>query len=107
MRLITLPDTRSESIRVSDILAALSFALDLADGQPAGHSLRTTLIGMELAHRLDLPLYDRCDLYYALMLKDVGCSSTSARVFEVFGSDAHWPGSRTLRMLSRISSSPA
>ena len=63
----------------------MSFALDLADGQPAGHALRTTLIGMELARRLDLPLRERCDLYYALMLKDVGCSSTSARVFEVFG----------------------
>ena len=44
-----LPDTRTEGVRVSDVLAALSFALDLAEGQPAGHSLRTCLIGMELA----------------------------------------------------------
>ena len=52
-----------------------------------GHSLRTCLIGMELAARLDLPLADARDLYYALLLKDVGCSSNSARVFELFGGD--------------------
>jgi HD-GYP domain-containing protein (c-di-GMP phosphodiesterase class II) len=87
VRLHLVPDLRPETIRVSDVVAALSFALDLADGQPAGHSLRTTLIGMELADRLDLGLQERRDLYYALMLKDVGSSSTSARVFELFGGD--------------------
>lgn len=97
VRLLVLPDIHAEGIRVSDVLAALSFALDLADGQPAGHSLRTTLIGMELADRLDLSLQDRRDLYYALMLKDVGCSSTSARVFDVFGGDDRVAQRRLLR----------
>jgi HD-GYP domain-containing protein (c-di-GMP phosphodiesterase class II) len=72
---------------VSEVLAALSFALDLTEGQPMGHSLRTCLIGMALADRLDLPLKDARDLYYALLLKDVGCSSNSSRVFELFGGD--------------------
>jgi len=52
-----------------------------------GHSLRSCLIGMEIAERLGLAMQDRRDLYYALMLKDVGCSSNSARVFELFGGD--------------------
>ena len=76
-----------EAVRVSEVLAALSFALDLTEGQPMGHSLRSCLIGMEIADRLGLPLHDRRDLYYALLLKDVGCSSNSARVFELFGGD--------------------
>jgi HD-GYP domain-containing protein (c-di-GMP phosphodiesterase class II) len=97
VQVLALPDIHAEGIRVSDILAALSFALDLADGQPAGHSLRTTLIGMDLAERLDLSLHDRRDLYYALMLKDVGCSSTSARVFDVFGGDDRVAQRRLLR----------
>jgi HD-GYP domain-containing protein (c-di-GMP phosphodiesterase class II) len=97
VRVSVLPDHRAEGIRVSDVLAALSFALDLADGQPAGHSLRTTLIGMDLADRLDLGLQDRRDLYYALMLKDVGCSSTSARLFDVFGGDDRVAQRRLLR----------
>ena len=35
-------------IRLSEIVAALSFALDLTEGQPMGHALRTCLIAMEL-----------------------------------------------------------
>jgi HD-GYP domain-containing protein (c-di-GMP phosphodiesterase class II) len=82
-----LPHPATESVRVSEVLAALSFALDLTEGQPMGHSLRSCLIGMEIAERLGLPMQERRDLYYALMLKDVGCSSNSARVFELFGGD--------------------
>jgi putative nucleotidyltransferase with HDIG domain len=77
----------SEVVRVSDVLGALSFALDLTEGQPMGHSLRTCLIGMELASRVSLTLPESRDLYYALLMKDVGCSSNSARIFELFGGD--------------------
>ena len=78
---------RPEAVRVSEVLAALSFALDLTEGQPFGHALRSCLIGMRLAERLDLPVQERRDLYYAMLLKDVGCSSNAARVFELFGGD--------------------
>jgi HD-GYP domain-containing protein (c-di-GMP phosphodiesterase class II) len=98
VRLDSASDAPPESVRFSDVLAALSFALDLAEGHPAGHSLRTCLIGMELANRLGLPIHDRRDLYYALILKDVGCSSTSARVFELFGGDEHF-GTRGIMRL--------
>lgn len=76
-------------VRVSEVLAALSFALDLTEGQPMGHALRACLIGMRIGERLGLPLERRRDLYYALLLKDAGCSSNSARVFQVFGGDDH------------------
>ena len=52
-----------------------------------GHALRTCLIAMELGGRLGLPLALRRDLYYASMLKDVGCSSNAAQVFGLFGGD--------------------
>ncbi len=78
-----------QAVPVSEILAALSFALDLTEGQPMGHTLRSCLIGMELGERIGLPLGEQRDLYYALLLKDVGCSSNSARVFELFGGDEH------------------
>ena len=74
-------------IRVSELLSALSFALDLADGQRSGHTLRSSLIGIGIADRLGLPLSERRDLYLALLLKDVGCSSNAARVHELFGGD--------------------
>jgi HD-GYP domain-containing protein (c-di-GMP phosphodiesterase class II) len=97
VQILALPDSRADTVRISEVLAALSFALDLADGQPAGHSLRTTLIGIELADRLGFSLRERIDLYYALMLKDVASSSTSARVFELFGGDDRVAQRRLLR----------
>ena len=72
-------------VPLTDVLAALSFSLDLAEGQPMGHSLRTCLISMDLSERLDLPLQIRRDLYYAALLKDTGCSSNSSPVFEMLG----------------------
>jgi HD-GYP domain-containing protein (c-di-GMP phosphodiesterase class II) len=80
-------DERGSSVSVAEVFSALSFALDITEGHPFGHALRTCLIGMRLAERMGLPLGDRRDLYYALMLKDVGCSSNAARVFELFGGD--------------------
>jgi len=78
---------RLESVGVSEVLGALSFALDLTEGQPFGHALRSCLIGMAIAERIHLPLAERRDLYYGLLLKDVGCSSNAARVYELFGGD--------------------
>ena len=45
--------------------------------------MRSCLIGMALAGKIGLPLQDRRDLYYAILLKDVGCSSNAARVHEL------------------------
>jgi HD-GYP domain-containing protein (c-di-GMP phosphodiesterase class II) len=80
-------DARAPSVSVAEVFSALSFALDITEGHPFGHALRTCLIGMRLAEKMGLPMADRRDLYYALMLKDVGCSSNAARVFELFGGD--------------------
>jgi HD-GYP domain-containing protein (c-di-GMP phosphodiesterase class II) len=76
-----------EAVRLSDVFSALSFALDLTEGQPMGHGLRTCLISLEIADRLMLPLSLKRDLYYAALLKDVGCSSNAALVFSLFGGD--------------------
>jgi HD-GYP domain-containing protein (c-di-GMP phosphodiesterase class II) len=41
-------------IRLSDVVGALSHALDLTGGQPRGHAERTCLIAMALAERLGM-----------------------------------------------------
>ncbi len=81
------PASTPDVVPLSGVLSALSFALDLTEGQPMGHTLRACLIAMEIGDRLGLPLAQRRDLYYAALLKDVGCSSNSARVFALFGTD--------------------
>lgn len=75
------------SYRLSEVIGALSHALDLTEGQPVGHSQRSCMIGMEIGHRLDLPGDVRRDLFYAILLKDAGCSSSAARMCELFATD--------------------
>jgi HD-GYP domain-containing protein (c-di-GMP phosphodiesterase class II) len=75
------------SIRVSEIISALSYALDLTEGQPMGHSVRSCMIGMRLAKQIGLPISEQSDLYYALLLKDAGCSSNSSRLFHILNAD--------------------
>jgi putative nucleotidyltransferase with HDIG domain len=75
------------SIRLSEVVSALSLALDLTEGQPMGHAIRSCIIGMRMAEELQLPAQDCSDLYYALLLKDSGCSSNAARMHCILGSD--------------------
>jgi putative nucleotidyltransferase with HDIG domain len=79
----------SGSIRLSEVVAALSYALDLTEGEPPGHAVRSCLIGMRLAQELELDAAARSDLFYALLLKDAGCSANSARMAALFGADDH------------------
>jgi HD-GYP domain-containing protein (c-di-GMP phosphodiesterase class II) len=78
---------RDSAFRTSEILSALSCALDITEGQPPGHAVRTCLIGMHLGDRAGVPREDRGALFYALLLKDLGCSSNAARLCSLFGAD--------------------
>ena len=82
-----LRDPQPPTFAVGEIVAALSHALDLTDGQPPGHARRSCLIALRLGDALALPAADRESLYYAMLLKDAGCSSSSARMTEIFAAD--------------------
>src|SRR5580692_11886966 len=75
------------SIRLSDIISALSYALDLTEGQPMGHSVRACMIGMRVAKQIGMSADEQADLYYALLLKDAGCSSNASRLFHILNAD--------------------
>lgn len=83
-----LTDRSGDQVLLSEVLAALSQALDLTEGQPMGHTARACAIGMRIADEvgIDDP-HQRSQLFYALLLKDAGCSSNSARVCAMFGHD--------------------
>jgi len=74
-------------VSLNDGLTALSQALDLTEGQPAGHTLRSCLIAGRLGVELGLTPDARSALHYAMLLKDAGCSSNAARFAALFGSD--------------------
>lgn len=85
----SLVETDGPETRLSEVLGALSFALDITEGQPVGHSARSCMIGMRLAAEIGLGDDDRSALFYALLLKDAGCSSNAARISALFGADDH------------------
>jgi HD-GYP domain-containing protein (c-di-GMP phosphodiesterase class II) len=74
-------------VPLSEVIGALSYALDLTEGEPPGHSIRSCVIGMRLAEVLGLDAAERSDLFYALLLKDAGCTANSARMAALFGAD--------------------
>jgi HD-GYP domain-containing protein (c-di-GMP phosphodiesterase class II) len=75
------------AILLSEVIGALSYALDLTEGEPPGHAVRSCLIGMRLAEELRLDSETRSDLFYALLLKDAGCTANAARMAALFGAD--------------------
>lgn len=76
-----------ETTSLAEILGAFSYALDITEGQPAGHSLRCCWIGSLIGRELGLMPADRHALFYTLLLKDLGCSSNAARICELYQAD--------------------
>jgi putative nucleotidyltransferase with HDIG domain len=74
-------------VSLSEVLTALSYALDLTGGLPPGHTIRTCMIGMRMAHSLGLSDEECAALYDAVLLKDAGSSSNSAYVNAILGGD--------------------
>jgi putative nucleotidyltransferase with HDIG domain len=76
-------------IKLSEVIAALSYALDITEGQPEGHAARSCMLGMRLARELRLPEEPSSALFYGLLLKDLGCSTNASKLCYLFGSDDH------------------
>lgn len=74
-------------LQLSELISALSHALDITEGQPEGHCVRCCWIGMQIGRRLGLPDDTLWGLYYTLLLKDLGCSSNAARICELYLTD--------------------
>jgi HD-GYP domain-containing protein (c-di-GMP phosphodiesterase class II) len=76
-----------EQLRLAELLAALSVTTDLAMGQAPEKAVRATVVATELARHLGLSERDVADVYYATLLKHLGCTATSHEEAEAFGPD--------------------
>jgi HD-GYP domain-containing protein (c-di-GMP phosphodiesterase class II) len=83
----TNPAQAVGALKLSELIGSLSYALDLTDGQPAGHCVRACWIGMHIGRAAGLTPEQLWELYYVLLLKDVGCSSNAARICELYMTD--------------------
>jgi HD-GYP domain-containing protein (c-di-GMP phosphodiesterase class II) len=77
----------ASSLLLSELIGALSHALDITEGQAKGHCVRCCWIGMHIGQSIGLGERERWDLYYTLLLKDLGCSSNAARICELYLAD--------------------
>ncbi len=77
------------TIRSAELLGALSYALDLTEGQPQGHCIRVCWIGTHIGKAINLSSAELSELYYTLLLKDLGCSSNAARICQLYLADDH------------------
>lgn len=78
------------AVKLSEVISAFSYALDITEGQPMGHAARSCLIGMRIASEIGLPNRPRSALFYGLLLKDAGCSSNAAKMSALFAADDRW-----------------
>ncbi len=74
-------------LSLEEVLSSLSYALDLTSGQVPGHTERSCLIALRLGVALGLSGDMLQSLRQAMLLKDSGCSSNAARMFEIYGGD--------------------
>ena len=81
------PMTSAPGLKLSELISALSHALDITEGQPEGHCVRCCWIGIHVGRRLGLAEQALWELYYTLLLKDLGCSSNAARICELYLTD--------------------
>lgn len=68
-------------------MSSLSLALDITEGQPPGHCVRSCWIGMHVGRTLGFSDHELWELYYVLLLKDLGCSSNAARICSLYMTD--------------------
>jgi HD-GYP domain-containing protein (c-di-GMP phosphodiesterase class II) len=74
-------------LKLSELIASLSYALDITEGQPPGHCVRACWIGMHIGRQAGMDQEALWELYYTLLLKDLGCSSNAARICELYLTD--------------------
>lgn len=74
-------------LRLSQILSTLSHALDMTEGQPPGHCVRAAFVADRIGAAIGLQDTERRELRYAVLLKDLGCSSNAARICQLYLAD--------------------
>src|SRR4051812_40265479 len=75
--------------RPADVMGGLSVAPDLAGGGPLETSLRTCVFAMELGSSIGFAATELGSLYYASLLRHLGCTAYSHEAAHLAGGDDH------------------
>lgn len=78
-------DTRG--LRLAELVAALSLAIDLGLGQPMEKFLRTCLIGVRLGKLLGASDEELSAVYYLGLIQHLGCTAYASEAAAIFGDE--------------------
>jgi HD-GYP domain-containing protein (c-di-GMP phosphodiesterase class II)/DNA-binding CsgD family transcriptional regulator len=75
------------TVRLAEVLAAVSLASDVGHDQPLEKSLRNAVIAARLGDELGLSRSERSAAYYVALLRSMGCTGNSHETAVLFGGD--------------------
>ncbi|MGE0227247.1 MAG: HD domain-containing phosphohydrolase [Dehalococcoidia bacterium] len=86
-----LPDENANhatgDVRIAELVASMSLATDLGNGQPLETALRCTLLGLRLSEVAEASRADREAVFWGGLLRFVGCVGTSVEESGFGGDD--------------------
>jgi HD-GYP domain-containing protein (c-di-GMP phosphodiesterase class II) len=75
------------TIRLAELMAALSLATDLGMGQPLEFALCACVLAMRLGDALGLGEAELRDVYYQALLRYIGCNAETHMLAAIFGDE--------------------
>ena len=78
---------KQKHLRLAELMAAFSLAMDLGLGQPMEWVMRTCLPGVHLSDLLGLNQEEQRQVYYLSLLRHIGCTATADWEAAVFGNE--------------------
>lgn len=76
-----------DTLRLAELIAALSLATDLGMGQPMEKAMRSCMIALGLGRRLGCDASTLSDIYYTALLEHIGCTSHAGEWASYAGGD--------------------
>jgi HD-GYP domain-containing protein (c-di-GMP phosphodiesterase class II) len=77
----------TSGLRLAELVAALSLAIDLGLGQPTDKFLRTCLLGVHLGHLLGIGEENLVAVYYLGLVQHLGCTAYASEAAAIFGDE--------------------
>src|SRR5437868_4557056 len=74
-------------VRLAELIAPFSLAIDLDIGQPMEHALGACLLAVRLGQVLGLAEEELTDIYYLALVRYIGCTANQHVDAEVLGDD--------------------
>jgi HD-GYP domain-containing protein (c-di-GMP phosphodiesterase class II) len=81
------PARESDSVRLAELIGALSLATDLGMGQPMEYAMRSCVLAVRLGQAAQLDETCLSQVFYVALLRFVGCMADAPLAAETFGDE--------------------